>query len=98
MSDFWTPHDWISASVEYNYSNFETDTDLKPFSALMTHRFPLGANFFHSNGIFFRLRASYVDQSGDYYDRDENDETIRLEASDPFWVIDAALGYRLPKR
>jgi lipoprotein NlpI len=95
---FWTPHNWISTSIEYSYSNFDTDTDLESFKTLKTHKIPIGVNFFHPLGLFLRLKATFVDQKGDFSVWDENDEAIVVEDSDQFWVADAAIGYRLPKR
>jgi outer membrane receptor protein involved in Fe transport len=95
---FWTPHEWISASLEYGYSRFERESasvSLKSFTTLNTHKLPIGANFFHPSGLFFRLKATYVDQDGEFgnalFAPSETD-------SDQFWVVDAAIGYRLPKR
>ena len=55
----------------------------------------MGVNFFHPSGIFAGLTATYYDQSGDF----ENFKTHTFSnADDTFWLVDAALGYRLPKR
>jgi tetratricopeptide (TPR) repeat protein len=99
---FWTPHNWISASVEYGYSRFETDTDFESFKTLKTHRVPLGINFFHPTGLFLRLKATYVDQRGEFVvwelTPDWTLERSIKEDRDRFWVADVLLGYRLPKR
>jgi outer membrane receptor for monomeric catechols len=45
--------------------------------------------------VFLRLKATYVDQDGEFGNprfEPTNDN------SDQFWVVDAAVGYRLPKR
>ncbi len=95
---FWTPHDWVSSSLEYGYSRFERDRAYVGndyFTTLTTHMFPLGVNFFHPLGVFLRFKATYVDQNGKFGDplfgSTETD-------SDQFWVVDTAVGYRLPKR
>jgi tetratricopeptide (TPR) repeat protein len=95
---FWTPHDWISSSIEYSYSRFERDRIFvgpASFTTLETHKFPIGVNFFFPIGLFFRLKATYVDQDGQFgnprFGPTEDD-------SDQFWVVDAAAGYRLPQR
>jgi predicted porin len=95
---FWTPHDWISTSIEYSYSDFERDRSFVgpgSFTTLKTHKFPIGANFFFPMSVFLRLKATYVDQDGEFGNprfEPTNDN------SDQFWVVDAAVGYRLPKR
>ncbi|WP_372682312.1 FecR domain-containing protein [Desulfosarcina sp.] len=95
---FWTPHDWISAGVEYGYSRFERDGTFvgeELFTTLVTHKVPISANLFHPSGLFLRLKATYVDQEGEFgWPRFFPTEP----GSDHFWVADAALGYRLPKR
>ena len=88
--------------MEYGYSHFETETDFESFKTLKTHRFPLGLNFFHPTGLFLRLKATYVDQKGEFVVWNLNpdwtlERTIK-EDTDRFWVADASLGYRLPKR
>ena len=95
---FWTPHDWISASLEYGYSYFERDStsvSLNSFTSLTTQKLPIGVNLFHPSGIFLRLKATYVDQDGEF------GNTLfgpTGKDSDHFWVMDGTVGYRLPKR
>ena len=95
---FWTPHEWISASLEYGYSRFEREgasVSLNSFTTLKTQKVPIGANFFHPSGMFLRLKATYVDQDGEF----GNPLFVPTETNgDQFWVVDAAIGYRLPKR
>ncbi len=95
---FWSPHDWVSLSAEYQYECFERDIEavgVEQFDDLKTHRFPLGANFFHPSGFKARLGASYVDQSGVFVDPTSE---MRTKDDDRFWVVDASMGYRLPDR
>jgi len=55
----------------------------------------LGINFFHPSGIVAGLTATYYDQSGDF----KNFKTSTYsDADDTFWLVYAALVYRLPKR
>jgi hypothetical protein len=60
-----------------------------------THSFPLGINFFHPSGLGASLKATYYDQEG-VFKRVNTGEFSRGE--DDFWVVDAAINYRLPKR
>jgi outer membrane receptor protein involved in Fe transport len=93
----WTPHRWIALSAEYQYEDLDRDSDFVGdglFTDLKTHRVPLGVNFFHPTGITTRLNATYVYQEGDF-----GDPFVGVESDDDrFWVVDAAVGYRLPKR
>jgi outer membrane receptor protein involved in Fe transport len=60
-----------------------------------THRISLGTSFFHPSGFGAGLKATYLDQEGDF--GNPEDETL-VPGSDHFWVVDAAISYRLPKR
>ena len=95
---FWIPKDWISASLEYGSSRFKRDPSFvgpDGITTLNTQKFPVGVNFFHPNGASLRVKATYVDQNGEFgnplFGATESD-------SDQFWVVDAMVGYRLPKR
>ena len=62
-----------------------------------THRLPLGVNFYHPSGFTARLKATYIDQRGRFQPQLSPPETT-VPGNDQFWVVDTALGYRLPKR
>ena len=59
-----------------------------------THRIPLGISFFHLVGFNARLKAIYIDQEGEF----EDVSGVVVPGDDQFLVIDASVGYRLPKR
>jgi tetratricopeptide (TPR) repeat protein len=89
---YWMPQAWLALSAEYQYEQFKQprgDVD-----KLRTHRLPLGLNFFHPSGFIGRLKATYVDQEGDFFRSDVG----FVPGDDRFWVVDSAVGYRLPKR
>jgi tetratricopeptide (TPR) repeat protein len=94
---YWTPHKMLALSLEYQYEQF--DRSENPFQQgivdVTTHRVALGAGFFHPSGITIRLKSTYYDQSGDFQRRDS---TTIFSGQDDFWVFDAVLQYRLPKR
>jgi hypothetical protein len=95
---FWTPHDWVSASLEYSYSYFERDLRFvgeENFIDLKTHKLPIGIHCFFPNGLFFHWITTYVNQSGAII---EGVNVKTVEEGDQFWVVDVAVGYRLPKR
>jgi hypothetical protein len=94
---FWTPLDWLTLSSEYRYERFDRDRDNtgeEQIRELKTHRLPLGINFFHPFGFFAGLKATFIDQRGDF----GNDSEGFTHGSDQFWIFDASIGYRLPKR
>jgi opacity protein-like surface antigen len=93
---FWTAHRWLALSAEYQYERFKNDEDVAfAFKKVTTHRVPLGINFFHPSGLSAWLKATYFHQDGDFIRRGgasfESDD-------DKFWLVDAAISYRLPKR
>jgi tetratricopeptide (TPR) repeat protein len=95
---YWTPHDWISASLEHDYSKFERDRNFvgtEEFVTLETHKAPVGINLFHPLGVFLRFKATYVDQDGEFGDPVFG---VTESDSDQFWIVDASVGYRLPSR
>jgi hypothetical protein len=90
---FWTPHRTVALSAQYLYEQLKTNdfVDLTGSPAkLDTHRFPLGVRWFHRSGFSAAFIATYVDQQGTFAGNVEDEEK--------FWVYDAAISYRLPKR
>ena len=65
------------------------------FTKIETHRLAFGTNFFHPSGFGAGLKATYLDQEGDF--GDPKDETL-VSGSDQFWVVDAQISYRIPNR
>jgi outer membrane receptor for monomeric catechols len=59
-----------------------------------THRFPLELRVFHPSGVFTRARATYINQQGRFL----NAMQTVVPGSDAFWIADALLGYRFPRR
>jgi opacity protein-like surface antigen len=94
---FWTPHKWWSVTAEYLYEDFSRDEDFADgFKELTTHSLPLGVNFFHPSGLSVALKGTYIDQDGKY-ERVTDVRTFE-KGDDDFWVADAAISYRMPKR
>ena len=94
---YWAPHPWLASTLEYQYERSDRGNEFAGVPAtpkLDTHRVLWRGNFFHPSGFFFGAKATYAYQDGQFGDpalptvRDDNH----------FWVLDGALGYRLPKR
>jgi outer membrane receptor protein involved in Fe transport len=94
---FWTPHPWLALRAEYIYQRLKRD-EIFPegVTEADTHRVPLGIGFFHPSGLSASLTGTYINQSGDFGGI-SSASPIR-HGSDNFWVVDAAISYRLPKR
>jgi tetratricopeptide (TPR) repeat protein len=98
---YWTPSLSVALSAEYQYEDIDRDDDYPPdlvtgtpFTDLKTHRLPLGVTVHRPSGWFAGMKATYVDQEGTFLDP----FFVPTDDDDQFWIVDAGLGYRLPKR
>jgi tetratricopeptide (TPR) repeat protein len=93
---FWAAHAWFSLRVEYLFERLERSDELpEGLTELDTHRVPFGINFFHPSGLSASLTTTYWNQRGDF----QSPLTGELRSGrDDFWLVDAALNYRIPKR
>jgi len=93
---YWAPHPWMALGPEYQYERFRNPESLPMFNVVQvdTHRVGMGIHFYHPSGFLARLRPTYVFQDGDFLFRDDK---VRPGSTD-FFVLDAAVGYRLPRR
>jgi outer membrane receptor protein involved in Fe transport len=94
---YWTPHEWLGLSAEYQYEDLKRQDLTDGLIRAETHRFPLGVNFFHPSGLSFGLKATYYDQDGKY-ERSVIIGAPDEKADDNFWLVDASISYRFPKR
>jgi tetratricopeptide (TPR) repeat protein len=106
---YWTPLPMWACSAEYQYEYYDrSEGSANPdFNGgivdVTTHRLPLRVNFFHPSGFSAGLQASYIHQSGTFSKEGiaaegEVPPTILFSDRDDFWVFDASIRYRLPKR
>jgi tetratricopeptide (TPR) repeat protein len=93
---FWTPHKWVSLTAEYLWERSERDENVAlGAKKVETNYVPLGINFFHSSGLSVSLTGTYIDQEGSF---ERPSAGIFENGHDNFWIFDAAISYRLPKR
>jgi outer membrane receptor protein involved in Fe transport len=92
----WTPLEWLALSAEYQYEKIEYQEDFNEGAErVRTHSVPLGVNFFHPSGLSCGLKVTYWDQDG----RFEHFDSFSVKnGDDTFWLADAAIRYRFPKR
>jgi hypothetical protein len=85
----------LAVSGEYSFERFDREgfTGVEQIFELDTHRLPIGVAYFHPSGATARLRVTFVNQHGliDIAQRP-------VAGRDRFAVLDASIGYRLPKR
>ncbi len=79
--------------VEYQYEQLKADKSLErdAFEELTTQTLLIGAEYSHPSGLSLNGSARYIDQEGDFVD-------ITAPDQDQFWLVDAGISYRLPKR
>lgn len=94
---YWTPVTWLAANASYQFERFDTgDLNYAPLvSDVTTNRVPLGINLFHPSGLFAKFKGTYVNQRGTFY---QVVSSSMVPGNSDFWVLDASIGYRLPKR
>ncbi len=91
----WTPHPWVALRAEYQYERVKRDRELTDgVEEMDTHRVPLGIDFFHPCGLSASATTTYYNQDGTFERLSGAFESGR----DSFWLVDAAVSYRLPKR
>jgi tetratricopeptide (TPR) repeat protein len=93
---FWTPHKWLALRGEYIFERFENElvAGEEPLE-VDTHRVPFGVNFFHPSGLGASLTVTYVNQDGKF---ERLVSGLAQSGSDEFFLVDAGITYRLPKR
>jgi hypothetical protein len=96
---YMTPHKWLALTAEYQYVEFDRDEEfVAGIEKLKTHRFPLGISLYHPSGFSARLKATYFNQEGMFLPQLLPPGSPSIFGSDAFWIFDASIGYRLPKR
>jgi tetratricopeptide (TPR) repeat protein len=94
---FWTPHEWFSLSAEYIWERLEREKGYAAYAKnATTHSVPLGINFFHPSGLSASFKATYNKQNGSF--SRQFDSANFNDGHDDFWLLDASISYRLPKR
>jgi len=93
---FLTPHPWLALRVAYQYEQFKRDEEFTFFlKRVETHSVPLGVHFIHPSGWSASLQATYYHQHGIVFPQGADDF---VSGTSDFWLVDAGLSYRLPKR
>ncbi len=93
----WTPTKQISTSIEYQLVILDRQiskevSNNNPFlSDIVTHQVPISFNYFATNGLYSKFRATFVKQR-------VRSDTAKSSGHEHFWSIDALIGYKFPKR
>jgi outer membrane receptor protein involved in Fe transport len=97
---YWTPRADVSFSAGYQSQRFDADARSPfGFTHMRIERLPLEARYFSAKGLSAGLTVSRLQQSGEFVDGLTPEGFEATEpGEDDFWIVDASLGYRLPKR
>ncbi len=97
---YWTPYKHWAISGEAEFERFDRSaTDRRGVvrsggpTEVETVRVPLTVRYFHPSGFFSKLAGTFVQQDVDL----EPGSTFTRD-SDQFFLVDATIGYRLPRR
>lgn len=92
---YWAPKNWLAMSAQYQYEITERAPEFSEgLEQLTTRRVPLELKLFIASGWTASLREIFVEQTGDIV----RFSGLPESADDSFWLLDAALSYRLPAR
>ncbi len=94
---YYLPVNTIGISAEYLFENYSTDTEnavLSKPKILRTQQLPITISYFNPMGWYLKVRGRYVRQDIEEFTGAGN----TIEDDENFTLIDAMLGYRLPKR
>jgi len=96
---FAAPHPRLTFGVEYEYEELERAPELSlTYQKVKTHRVPISARFFHPSGLSAFVGLTYLKQEGEFLTFDEMGQNVYVPGEKDFWVADAGLRYRLPRR
>jgi tetratricopeptide (TPR) repeat protein len=99
----WAPLSWLALSGQYLFERVDADITggfygVEEAKKIRTHQGIIGARFFHPLGFILGTSVIYIDQKGDFVTPKPDGSFSTVENSDRFWVTDASISYRLPKR
>jgi Flp pilus assembly protein TadD len=96
---YWAPHPWWAFTAEGSYERFKRSASDPSVTLggeplkVETVTVPLSARFFHPSGFFAGVKGNFVWQTV------ELPSTSNFnDGHDDFFLVDADIGYRLPKR
>jgi Flp pilus assembly protein TadD len=95
----WLPDRALSVSTEYLYEKLDRNPEFfgpEFFETLATHRGRMRLTWFDPSGLRAKCVATYANQWGTFVDSNSFSYQTQKD-SDSFWIIDASIGYQLPK-
>lgn len=97
----WAPLRWLAANLAWDLEDRELEsTSVTPTGGfqdrIKTQRLTPELRFFCPAGVFVRVAGTRYNQEVDQ--TDQFVPNVRTQVDSDFWVADAAVGYRFPKR
>ena len=97
---YWAPSDRWALTGQFVYDRFSAQNsvltrDTSIPKKATTYSVPLGVRYFHPSGLFGGVGMTFVHQD---LERAADNQTEFGEGDSNFTVLDAQIGYRLPKR
>jgi tetratricopeptide (TPR) repeat protein len=93
---FYTPHPWVALRGKFRWDKFKWNGDFVNVPVdVDTYNLPLGLGFFHPSGLLANLDVSWWKQDGKFKELSTFDTR---SGDDDWWLVDASVGYRMPKR
>jgi tetratricopeptide (TPR) repeat protein len=95
---YWTPMEQLAVSAEIVYDQYESEDGISTSGGrpeeVQTYSVPVSVSYFRPSGFFATIGGTYVDQEVKRADG----AFISSDGQDNFFLVDASVGYRLPKR
>lgn len=100
---YWTPRDTLALTAELRQETIDNNGESQgeAYVRLHTMRLPIGLKYFRPGGFQAGFETTFVHQSGDFGEHVSTPSVVVDNIShdaDSFWVADAFVGYRLPRR
>jgi tetratricopeptide (TPR) repeat protein len=97
---YWAPTAALAINAAYRHERMDGRGQLTVdnYLSLRTQRLPVSFNWFHRNGFRAGLKATRIHQQGLFPANPFSTDNPVQSGSDRFWVFDAGMGYRLPRR
>ena len=95
---YWTPTSDIAVNAEIVYDLYKSDDGIATAfdnlpERVRTVSLPVGVRYFRPSGFFAGVVGTYVDQKVE-----RSATATQADGDDQFFLVDASIGYRLPKR
>jgi hypothetical protein len=96
---YWAPTSSVALTAAFQEEEFSRPIEFpgkELITDVKTRSIPLGISVHMRNMLFGRLSATHVEQTGEFFSIAAGG--LPVPGKSTFWIADASLGYRLPRR